>query len=161
MVCYDKQLCLSFLLLSFLVTIKSLMIPWSLTLALVDAFSVFIKRPSHQMQIVSVIIIGDWVRSFHQFPYSFTHPHPWILTNRKRWQILSFLSLAAACSTASVSVFMVTEAGVSFCGGTVCSRYLLSAAMACFSWCLTLASALFNLWLLPSLYSNYYQITFY
>ncbi|KAI3665760.1 hypothetical protein L6452_44390 [Arctium lappa] len=113
----------------FLVTIKGLVIPWSLTLAMVDAFSMFVKRQSRQVQIVSVIVIGDWV--------------------------LSFLSLAAACSTASVSDFMVTEAGASFCDGKLCSRYQLSAAMACLSWSLSLASALFNLWLLPSLYSNF------
>ncbi|XP_076922284.1 CASP-like protein 5C3 [Bidens hawaiensis] len=113
----------------FLVTIKGLTIPWSLTLAMVDAFSVFVKRPSRQLQIVSVVVAGDW--------------------------ILSFLSLAAACSTASVSDFMVTEAGAAFCGGQMCNRYRLSAAMACLSWSLSLTSALLNLWLLPSLYSNY------
>lgn len=110
----------------FLVTIKGLTIPWSLTLAMVDAFSVFVKRPSRQVQIVSIIVIGDWV--------------------------LSFLSLAAACSTASVADFMITEAGAFFCGRKLCSRYQLSAAMAFLSWCLSIASALFNLWLLPSLY---------
>ncbi|CAI9263371.1 CASP-like protein 5C1 [Lactuca sativa] len=110
----------------FLVTIKGLTIPWSLTLAMVDAFSVFVKRPSRQIQIVSIIVIGDWV--------------------------LSFLSLAAACSTASVADFMITEAGAFFCGRKLCSRYQLSAAMAFLSWCLSIASALFNLWLLPSLY---------
>ncbi|XP_071730981.1 CASP-like protein 5C1 [Rutidosis leptorrhynchoides] len=109
----------------FLVTIKGLTIPWSLTLAMVDAFSVFVKRPSRQAQIVSIIVIGDWV--------------------------LSFLSLAAACSTASVADFMITEAGAYFCGRKLCSRYQLSAAMAFLSWCLSIASALFNLWLLPSL----------
>ncbi|CAH1420841.1 unnamed protein product [Lactuca virosa] len=94
----------------FLVTIKGLTIPWSLTLAMVDAFSVFVKRPSRQIQIVSIIVIGDWV--------------------------LSFLSLAAACSTASVADFMITEAGAFFCGRKLCSRYQLSAAMAFLSWCI-------------------------
>ncbi|KAI3726240.1 hypothetical protein L1987_66037 [Smallanthus sonchifolius] len=111
----------------FLVTIKGLTIPWSLTLAMVDAFSVFVKRPSRQVQIVFIIVIGDWV--------------------------LSFLSLAAACSTASVADFMITEAGAFFCGKRLCSRYQLSAAMAFLSWCLSIGSALFNLWLLPSLYN--------
>nr|XP_043617357.1 CASP-like protein 5C3 isoform X2 [Erigeron canadensis] len=111
----------------FLVTIKGLTIPWSLTLAMVDAFSVFLKRPSRQLLIVSIICIGDWV--------------------------LSFLSLAAACSTASVADFMVTEAGAFFCGRKLCSRYQLSAAMAFLSWCLSITSALFNLWILPSLYN--------
>ncbi|GJZ42118.1 CASP-like protein 5C3 [Tanacetum coccineum] len=110
----------------FLVTIKGLTIPWSLTLAMVDVFSVFVKRPSRQAQIVSIIVIGDWV--------------------------LSFLSLAAACSTASVADFMITEGGAYFCGRKLCSRFQLSAAMAFLSWCLSIASALFNLWLLPSLY---------
>nr|XP_043617356.1 CASP-like protein 5C3 isoform X1 [Erigeron canadensis] len=113
--------------LHFLVTIKGLTIPWSLTLAMVDAFSVFLKRPSRQLLIVSIICIGDWV--------------------------LSFLSLAAACSTASVADFMVTEAGAFFCGRKLCSRYQLSAAMAFLSWCLSITSALFNLWILPSLYN--------
>ncbi|MFS7974070.1 putative casparian strip membrane protein [Helianthus anomalus] len=112
----------------FLVTIKGLTIPWSLTLAMVDAFSVFVKRPSRQLQIVSIIVIGDWV--------------------------LSFLSLAAACSTASVADFMITEASAFFCGKKLCSRYQLSAAMAFLSWCLSTGSALFNLWLLPSLYTH-------
>ncbi|PKI47512.1 hypothetical protein CRG98_032102 [Punica granatum] len=43
--------------------------------------------------------------------------------------VLSILTLAAACSTSSV----------------------ISATMAFFSWFLSLASSLFNLWLLPSL----------
>nr|GFC35710.1 CASP-like protein 5C3 [Tanacetum cinerariifolium] len=93
---------------------------------MVDVFSVFVKRPSRQAQIVSIIVIGDWV--------------------------LSFLSLAAACSTASVADFMITEGEAYFCGRKLCSRFQLSAAMAFLSWCLSIASALFNLWLLPSLY---------
>lgn len=108
----------------FLVTIKGLVIPWSLTLAMVDAFAVFVKPITHQVGIILIIVVGDWV--------------------------LSFLSLAAASSTASVADFMLTEAGPSFCGG-LCSRYQLSAAMAFLSWCMSIASSLFNLWLLPSL----------
>ncbi|MFS7947775.1 putative casparian strip membrane protein [Helianthus anomalus] len=112
----------------FLVTIKGLSVPWSLTMAMVDASSVFAHRPSRRLHIVSVVVIGDW--------------------------LLSLLSLAAACSAASVADYMVTETGASgfVCGKKVCSRYQVSAAMAFMSWCLSLASALFNTWLLPSLY---------
>ncbi|KAK6116194.1 hypothetical protein DH2020_050067 [Rehmannia glutinosa] len=46
----------------FLVTIMGLVIPWSLTLAVVDVFSVFIKRPARQRGILSIVVIGDWLR---------------------------------------------------------------------------------------------------
>ncbi|PSS36432.1 CASP-like protein [Actinidia chinensis var. chinensis] len=107
----------------FLVTIMGLVIPWSLTLALVDAYSVFFRRPSRQPGVMSVIFVGDWV--------------------------LSFLSLAAACSTASVADILITSN--SFCHAKLCSRYQLSAAMTFLSWFLSVASSLFNLWLVPSL----------
>lgn len=111
----------------FLVTIMGLVIPWSLTLAVVDAFSIFVKRPPRQVAIMSVVTIGDWV--------------------------LSFLSLAAACSAASVTDILITSghSNVNLCAGKLCIRYQLSAAMAFLSWCLSLASSLCNLWLLPSL----------
>lgn len=108
----------------FLVTIMGLIIPWSLTLAMVDAFSVFIKRPSRQPGIMSIVVMGDWV--------------------------LSFLSLAASCSTASVTNLLMASGGT-FCNASICSRYQLSAAMAFLSWFLSSASSLFNLWLLASL----------
>ncbi|XP_052204804.1 CASP-like protein 5C3 isoform X1 [Diospyros lotus] len=107
---------------SFSVTIMSLMIPWSLTLAVVDVYFVLCKRPSRQPGIKSVIVIGDWV--------------------------LSFLSLAAACSTASVTDVLITSR--TLCMAKLCNRYQLSAAMTFLSWFLSLASSLFNLWLLPS-----------
>lgn len=40
------------------------------------------------------------------------------------------------------------------CPPNLCSRYLLSAAMAFLSWFLSLGSSLFNLWLLPSLWDS-------
>ncbi|PIN21509.1 hypothetical protein CDL12_05779 [Handroanthus impetiginosus] len=106
----------------FLVTIMGLVIPWSLTLAVVDVFSVFVKRPAHQPGILTIVVIGDWV--------------------------LSLLSLAASCSTASVTSLLLASEG--FCGNKLCTRYQLSAAMAFLSWFLLLSSSLFNLWLLPS-----------
>ncbi|KAA8547288.1 hypothetical protein F0562_003848 [Nyssa sinensis] len=121
--CLDVQF-YSYTAFCFLVTIMGLMIPWSLTLALVDAYSVFVKRPSRQPGIMSIVVVGDWV--------------------------LSFLSLAAACSTASVTELLIASGG-SFCGTKLCSRYQLSAAMTFLSWFLSIASSLFNLWLLPSL----------
>ncbi|KAK4416265.1 CASP-like protein 5C1 [Sesamum alatum] len=119
--CLDVEF-YSYTAFCFLVTIMGLVIPWSLTLAVVDVFSVFIRRPSRQRGILSIVVIGDWV--------------------------LSFLSLAASCSTASVSSLLLASEG--FCIGKLCTRYQLSAAMAFLSWFLSLSSSLFNLWLLPS-----------
>ncbi|XP_010255011.1 PREDICTED: CASP-like protein 5C1 [Nelumbo nucifera] len=108
----------------YLVTVMGLVIPWSFTLALVDGYSVIVGCPLRQPGILLIIIIGDWV--------------------------LSILSLAAACATASVIIFLL-EIGGAYCPPKFCSRYQLSAAMAFLSWFLSAASSLFNLWLLPSL----------
>ncbi|GKV23759.1 hypothetical protein SLEP1_g33455 [Rubroshorea leprosula] len=107
----------------FLVTIMGLVIPWSFTLALVDGYSVLIKCPVRQRAILLIIVTGDWV--------------------------LSVLALAAASSAASVVDFLRSDQPS--CLPKFCSRYLLSAAMAFLTWFLSLISALFNIWLLPSL----------
>ncbi|XP_021896726.1 CASP-like protein 5C3 [Carica papaya] len=111
----------------YLVTIMGLVIPWSLTLALVDGYSIIVKCPVRQRSILLIIVIGDWV--------------------------LSTLTLAAACSSASVvNLLLHTDhTDASYCPPTFCSRYQLSAAMAFLTWFLSMASSLFNLWLLPSL----------
>uniref|UniRef100_A0A7C9D9Q0 CASP-like protein n=1 Tax=Opuntia streptacantha TaxID=393608 RepID=A0A7C9D9Q0_OPUST len=108
----------------FLVTVMGLVIPWSVTLGLVDAYSVFVKFPMRQPRIMTVIVSGDLV--------------------------LSFLSLGAASATASVTQILI-DANVAFCPGKICTRYSLSAAMAFLSWFLSLASSLFNIWILPKL----------
>ncbi|KAA3474318.1 CASP-like protein [Gossypium australe] len=109
---------------SYLVTVMGLVTPWSVSLALVDAYSVFVKGLPRQPRVLLVVIVGDWA--------------------------LSFLSLAAACSTASVTNLLVNVSST-YCPSKICSRYQLSAAMAFMSWFLSFASTLFNLWLLPSL----------
>ncbi|KAI4376028.1 hypothetical protein MLD38_013828 [Melastoma candidum] len=114
----------SFTSFCYLVTIMGLNIPWSFTLALVDGYSLLVKCPLRQRGILMIMVIGDW--------------------------ILSNLTLAAACSTASV-VDLLMQAGGSYCPPKLCSRYQVSAAMAFLSWFLSLASSLFNLWLLPAL----------
>ncbi|KAG6605092.1 CASP-like protein 5C1 [Cucurbita pepo subsp. pepo] len=108
----------------YLVTVMGLVIPWSFTLALVDGYSVLVKCPLRQPGILTIIIVGDWV--------------------------LSLLTLAAACSTASV-VDILLHSDSSYCPSKLCRRYQISAAMAFLSWFLSFASSLFNLWLLPSL----------
>ncbi|XP_058772772.1 CASP-like protein ARALYDRAFT_485429 [Vicia villosa] len=114
----------SFTSFSFLVTVMGLAIPWSITLFLVDAYAVFIQCLPIQRRLIMIIVFGDMV--------------------------MSYLSLAAACSAASVTD-LLHEAGRSHCPEKLCGRYQLSAAMAFLSWFLSSASCLFNFWILPSL----------
>ncbi|KAG5050967.1 hypothetical protein GLYMA_02G061000v4 [Glycine max] len=108
----------------YLVTVMGLVIPWSITLLVVDAYSVFIKCLPLQRRLIMIVFLGD--------------------------MILSYLSLAAACSTASVTDLLL-DADRSYCLPKLCGRYQLSAAMAFLSWFLSSASCLFNFWLFPSL----------
>ncbi|XP_055806626.1 CASP-like protein ARALYDRAFT_485429 [Solanum dulcamara] len=107
----------------FLVTTMGLVTPWSLGLAMIDTFLVLAKRPN-QPKVLSAVILGDWV--------------------------LSVLSLAVSCSTASVADYLIASHSV-YCRGNICLRYQLSAAMAFLTWISSSASLLFNLWLLPTL----------
>ncbi|XP_057491800.1 CASP-like protein 5C1 [Actinidia eriantha] len=108
----------------FLMAVMSIVIPWSLGLALVDACSILLKCPIRRREVVSFIVRGDWV--------------------------LSFMSLGAACSAASVTDYMKNHRTY-LCNPTLCDRSQLSAAIALLSCFLSLASSIFNLWLLHSL----------
>ncbi|RDX98521.1 CASP-like protein 5C1 [Mucuna pruriens] len=114
----------SYTAFSYLVTVMGLVIPWNITLLVVDAYSVFIKYLPIQRRLILIILFGD--------------------------MILSYLSLAAACSTASIADLLL-EAGGSHCPPKLCGRYQLSAAMAFLSWFLSFVSFLFNFWLFSSL----------
>ncbi|KAJ7944364.1 CASP-like protein [Quillaja saponaria] len=122
--CLDVEF-YSYTAFCYLVTVMGLVIPWSITLLVVDAYSVFVKCVPRQPRMLSIILSGDMV--------------------------LSYLSLAAACSTASVTDLLLDAGGGSYCTAKLCSRYQLSAAMAFLSWFFSLTSSLFNLWLLRSL----------
>ncbi|KAF7809771.1 CASP-like protein [Senna tora] len=116
----------SYTALCYLVTVMGLVVPWSLTLLMVDTYSIFIKCLPHQRRIILIIFLGDLV--------------------------LSYLSLAAACSTASV-IQLLQDAGGSFCPPNlkVCDGFGLSAAMAFLSWFFLSFSCLINFWVLPSM----------
>jgi len=46
---------------SYLVTVMGLVIPWSITLLVVDAYSVFIKCLPLQRRLVMIVFLGDMV----------------------------------------------------------------------------------------------------
>ncbi|XP_010531206.1 PREDICTED: CASP-like protein 5C1 isoform X2 [Tarenaya hassleriana] len=124
--CFDDEF-YAYTAFCYLVTIMGLVTPWSVTLALVDAYSVIVQRLPLQARVISVIMAGDFV--------------------------LSFLSLGGVCASSSV-VGLMKGAGTSFCGETLCSRYQLSATMAFLSCLLSLCSTFCNLWLIPGLLSH-------
>ncbi|XP_020256416.1 CASP-like protein 5C1 [Asparagus officinalis] len=107
----------------FLVTIMGLVIPWSTTLTMLDMYSLFIRCPVRVPGIMVIVVVGDWV--------------------------LSILSLAAACASASV-VDLLAHFDRSYCPLRLCGRYQISASMAFVSWFLTAISCLFNLWFVAS-----------
>ncbi|XP_028768342.1 CASP-like protein 5C2 [Neltuma alba] len=101
-----------------------LVIPWSATLFVVDAYSLLVRCLPRQRMIIWIVFFGDIC--------------------------LSYLSLAAACSTASVTD-LLQHAGGSVCPTKLCNGLQLCAAMSFLCWLLLSTSCLFNFWLLPSL----------
>ncbi|XP_071697595.1 CASP-like protein 5C1 [Rutidosis leptorrhynchoides] len=108
----------------FLTKIKGLVILWSFALVLLDGYFVLVTHQIRQNEILLLVVIRDW------------------------W--LSTLTLGAASSAASVVDILLTE-HKSVCSHKICSQYLLSTIFAFLLWFLSMASSLFNLWLLPSL----------
>lgn len=145
--------CYCYCYFSYLVTIMGLVIPWSFTLALVDGYSVLLKCPVRQPGIISIIVVGDWVNKInrHKLPSFLFETISSSVYVCFLYQVLSFLTLSAACSTASV-VDLLLQSQRPPCLPKLCSRYQISAAMAFLSCLLSLASSLFNLWILPSLW---------
>lgn len=142
-------------MVSFLVTVMGLAVPWSTTLALVDTYCVFVNFPARQVRIMMLVVVGDWVRA-----KVLSHTSPELLQIRVKAttctkihakQVLSLLSLAAATSTACVAQFLLATGEVYPAYRPACARYPLSATMAFLSWFLSLASFLFNIWVLPAL----------
>ncbi|KAL1188883.1 CASP-like protein 5C1 [Cardamine amara subsp. amara] len=72
----------------YIVIVMGLVTPWSVMLALIEAYSIIVQKLPMQATVVSVIVFGDFV--------------------------LSYLSLGGACSTASVAELLI-DAGEKQC----------------------------------------------
>nr|P0DI71.1 RecName: Full=CASP-like protein 5B1; Short=GbCASPL5B1 [Ginkgo biloba] len=106
----------------YLVAAMSLQFLWSFMLAILDTYALLIKRGLRNSVLLSLFVVGDWVTAT--------------------------LSLAAACSTAGVTVLFDND--LNYCGQMHCHRYQLSAAMAFLSWLLIGMSSLLTFWLWAS-----------
>ncbi|KAB2032513.1 hypothetical protein ES319_D05G379600v1 [Gossypium barbadense] len=58
--CLDVEF-YSYTSFSYLVTVMGLVTPWSVSLALVDTYFVFVKGLPQQPRVLLVVIVGDWV----------------------------------------------------------------------------------------------------
>lgn len=135
--------------------VMGLVISWSTTLLVVDAYSIFIKSVPKQRRFIFTITFGDMVCTLYNWKrlkrsHCFVVMHQ--IISKLLYQVLSYLLLAAACSTASVTD-LLRSAGKSYCPENLCSRYQISAAMAILAWFLSSASCLINFWLFPSLWN--------
>lgn len=106
----------------FLAAAMALQFLWSFVLATLDVYALLIKTGLRNSILLSLFVVGDWVTAT--------------------------LSLAAACSTAGITVLF--DSDMKSCDQVHCRRYQLSAAMAFLSWVLIAISSLLTLWLLVS-----------
>ncbi|KAJ4910607.1 CASP-like protein 5C2 [Raphanus sativus] len=100
-------------------TLMAFVTPWSILLALADAYSLLLEQLPHKPSVLSIVLAGDVV--------------------------LSFLSLGGACGVASATELLLST-GAQICGDNFCSQYRATATLVFLCWLLLLASALFNLW---------------
>ncbi|CAA7392710.1 unnamed protein product [Spirodela intermedia] len=109
----------------YLIASMGLQVLWSMGLACLDVYALRIKRDLHNPVLVSLFVVGDWVTAT--------------------------LSLAAACSSAGVTILFARD--VRFCSRGLdlsCSRYQISISCAFVTWALIAKSSLVMFWLLAS-----------
>jgi len=113
---------INFTAFCYLAAAMALQFLWSFLLATLDVYALLIKRGLPNSILLSLFVVGDWVTAT--------------------------LSLAAACSTAGITVLF--DKDLNYCDQMHCRRYQLSATMAFLSWVLIAISSLLTLWLLVS-----------
>ncbi|XP_077238910.1 CASP-like protein 5B1 [Tasmannia lanceolata] len=110
----------------YLIASMGLQLLWSLGLAGLDVYALRIKRDLQNPVLVSLFVVGDWVTAT--------------------------LSLAAACSSAGVTVLFVSD--TNFCRVNpylLCSRFQISVALGFITWLFIAMSSLVMFWLLGSI----------
>ncbi|WOL09293.1 CASP-like protein 5B3 [Canna indica] len=109
----------------YLIASMGLQALWSFGLLCLDIFALKYERDLHNPLLVSLFVVGDWVTAT--------------------------LSLAAACSSAGVTVLFVKD--LNFCEKYhqfSCGRFQISIAMAFVTWLLVAKSSLVMFWILAS-----------
>ncbi|KAI4345811.1 hypothetical protein L6164_012904 [Bauhinia variegata] len=107
----------------YLIASMGLQVIWSFVLSLLDAYALLRKKTIHNLVLVSLFVVGDWVTAT--------------------------LSLAAASASAGIAVLYFNDLGHCKFGET-CQKYQISVALAYMSWINILISSLIMLWLLAA-----------
>lgn len=103
----------------YMIAAMGLQTLWSFGLACLDAYALSKNKLIHNPVLVSLFVVGDWVTAL--------------------------LSLAAAASSAGVTVLFYQDLGI--CHGD-CPRQQLAISLAFLSWALVQVSSLIMLWIL-------------
>lgn len=109
----------------YLIASMGLQVLWSFGLACLDLHALRSKRSLFNPVLVSLFVVGDWVTAI--------------------------LSLAAACSSAGVTVLYSKD--LDYCNSPLqlpCERFQISVALAFISWFLLAVSSLVMFWLLAA-----------
>ncbi|KEH42705.1 hypothetical protein MtrunA17_Chr1g0186551 [Medicago truncatula] len=107
----------------YLIAAMGLQAIWSFVLALMDAYAVVRRKVLHNPVLVCLYLVGDWATST--------------------------LSLAAACSSAGITVLFFNDLRHCYFGEE-CRNYQLSVVCAFLSWIPISISSLIMLWLLAA-----------
>ncbi|XP_042511427.1 CASP-like protein 5B1 [Macadamia integrifolia] len=109
----------------YLIASMALQVLWSMGLACLDIYALTMKRDLQNSLLVSLFVVGDWVTAS--------------------------LSLAAACSSAGVTVLFTRD--LDFCRvqpHISCGRFQISVALAFITWFFIAVSSLVMFWLVAS-----------
>ncbi|WRX12518.1 Casparian strip membrane protein domain - like 3 [Theobroma cacao] len=109
---------------SYLIASMGLQVLWSFGLACLDLHALRSKRNLQNPILVSLFVVGDWVTAI--------------------------LSLAAACSSAGVTVLYSRDLGYCTSPHIPCSRFQASIFLAFISWFLLAISSHVTFWLLAA-----------
>ncbi|XP_017984958.1 PREDICTED: CASP-like protein 5B2 isoform X2 [Theobroma cacao] len=108
----------------YLIASMGLQVLWSFGLACLDLHALRSKRNLQNPILVSLFVVGDWVTAI--------------------------LSLAAACSSAGVTVLYSRDLGYCRSPHIPCSRFQASIFLAFISWFLLAISSHVTFWLLAA-----------
>ncbi|MBA0750089.1 hypothetical protein Gogos_003951 [Gossypium gossypioides] len=121
---------------SYLIASMGIQVLWSFGLACLDFHALRSKTNLHNPVLVSLFVIGDWVIILTFFS--------------KIYFVTAILSLAAACSSAGVTVLYSRDLGYCKSPQIPCSHFKASILFAFISWFLLAISSHVTFWLLAA-----------
>uniref|UniRef100_A0A7N2MG73 CASP-like protein n=1 Tax=Quercus lobata TaxID=97700 RepID=A0A7N2MG73_QUELO len=136
----------------YLVATVSLQSLWSLTLAILDAYAILVRRRFRHPRVVSLFAIGDGTLNIFDSKVlrNLCFLMKWKQDLRRiiASNITSTLTFTAACASAGITVLIGND--LNDCARNHCTRFETATAMAFMSWFAVSPSFLLNFWTLAS-----------